>query len=181
MTRAPVADSMAAMIRFFESLRAVYDGPVGFHESVSGRLGIAAHRDLHSLKIEPLSDFHDIAPGWVSTHGNFDDVQSSIAGNTALNLAKRIGKSVVMGHTRRMGIGSYTTGFGDDKKNEPTLTGMEVGNLVDTKRAGYPRDVTNGWQLGFGLLTVNGDNQVQPETIPISRNGFTIDGRAWSL
>ena len=136
----------------FEPLRAGYSGPVGFHEGNHDerpRVYLSQYApaltETHVFNIDTLLDFdgfgvtllpefYDIAPGWVSTHGHRGGIRiNQIAGNTALNAAKRFGKSVVMGHTHRQGILSHSYGYGG--KVTKTLTGMEVGNLMKIGRA----------------------------------------------
>ncbi|OBA84680.1 hypothetical protein A5642_25870 [Mycolicibacterium mucogenicum] len=135
-----------------DQLRDVFDGPIGVHGgSFEGR-----HR------VTELPAFYDIAPGWISTGINAGCEDSRIAGNTALGAARRLGKSVVMGHTLRLGVLSETHGYGG--KIVRTLTGMEVGHLVDLKTA---RTADRRQQQGYGLLTVDGEN-VNPTPIAIT-------------
>lgn len=77
-----------------------------------------------------------------------------------------------------MGIGSHAEGYGGETAR--ILTGMEVGNLVNRRSASYPKRGTDAWQQGFGLLTVEGQH-VKPETVPIHRGRFTVDGRTWEV
>lgn len=192
-------DCEQAKRRFLEPLREVYSGPFGVHEgnhderartylakyapalAESGAFNLETLLDFESFGIELLPEFYAVAPGWITTHGHRGGIKlSQIAGNTALNAAKKMGVSVVMGHTHRMGIGSYTFGYGGDKKNERIVTGMEVGNLMNMKLASYLKGGTGNWQQGFGLLTVEG-HHVKPETVPITRGRFTVDGRTWEV
>lgn len=184
---------------FFEPLRKVYDGPLGVHEGnhdlrpreylakkapaldQSKAFNVETLLDFDGFGVDLLPEFYDIAPGWVSTHGHRGGIGlSRIAGNTALNAAKRFQKSVVMGHTHRLGIGSYTFGYGADKKNERIVTGMEVGNLMDMKQAQYLKGATANWQQGFGLLTVEGKH-VKAEPVQISAGRFSVDGTTWEV
>jgi hypothetical protein len=103
---------------------------------------------------------------------------SRIAGNTALNAAKKFNTSVVMGHTHRQGICSQTYGFDGEVKK--LVTGVEVGHLMDQRRAAYLKGGTGNWQLGFALLTIDGQH-VHPELVPIHRGRFTVDGRVWEV
>jgi hypothetical protein len=113
--------------RLLEQLREVYGGPV-----VTG-----------------LSVDYAVAPGWIVTSRRDGYETSEIAGNTALRAAKAFGVNVVLGHTARMGIGSYISGYGEVAAK--TSVGMEVGTC----------------QQGIGLLTVDGQ-QVEPKAIPIT-------------
>lgn len=192
-------DCDQAKNRLLQPIRDVYDGPFGVHEGnhdlrpreylakyAPALAGPAATSynienllDFDGFGIELLPEFYEVAPGWVSTHGHRGMLSmSQVAGNTALNAAKKFGKSVVMGHTHRMGIGSHTTGYGGEAKK--TVTGMEVGNLMNMKLAQYLKGGCGNWQQGFGLLTVEGQH-VTPSTVPISRGRFTVDGHTWEV
>jgi predicted phosphodiesterase len=179
-------------------LREVYDGWVGFHEGnhdLRARAylsryapALAEFEDAFSIKelldfdgfgIEMLPDFHDVAPGWITTHGHMGKMSlSQIAGCTALNAAKKFGKSVVCGHTHRAGLLSYTFGYGG--KEVKTVTGMEVGHLMNMRDAAYLQNATGNWQMAFGMLTVD-KTHVKPEIVPISRGRFTVDGETWEV
>jgi hypothetical protein len=117
-----------------------------------------------------------LAPGWLLMHG--DEAGSNrTPGGTALGLARRAGKSVVSGHTHKLGL----------QHDHPTLQGrvqrdiwgFEVGNLMDMSKASYlsPMGYAN-WQSGFGVLVVDG-NDVFPVPCPIKNGRFTFDGFIW--
>lgn len=179
-------------------LREVYDGPIGFHEGnhdLRARTyltryapALAEFEDAFSIEqlldfdgfgIEMLPDFYDVAPGWITTHGHLGKISlSQISGNTALNAAKKFGKSVIMGHTHRAGIGSYTFGYGGTAVK--TVSGMEVGHLMNMRDAAYLQQATGNWQMAFGMLTVD-KTYVKPEVVPISRGRFTVDGETWEV
>jgi hypothetical protein len=57
---------------------------------------------------------------------------------------------------------------------------MEVGHLMNQKRAEYLKSGTGNWQMGFGLLTIDGQH-VKPETVPVHRGRFTVDGHTWEV
>jgi predicted phosphodiesterase len=73
-------------------------------------------------------EFH---PGWMLAHGDEGNM-SQHAGITALNLAKKWGKSVLCGHTHRLGMSAYAEGVGSHYR---ALYGVEVGNLMEIGRA----------------------------------------------
>lgn len=190
-------DCEQAKRRFLEPLREVYDGPVGVHEgnhderarvylskyapalAESGAFNIETLLDFDGFGIELLPEFNKVAPGWITTHGHRGGINlSQIAGNTALNAAKKMGVSVVMGHTHRMGIGSHTTGYGGSVAK--LVTGMEVGNLMNMKLATYLKGGTGNWQQGFGMLTVD-SSVVKPELVPILNGKFSVDGDTWEV
>lgn len=191
------SDSEYAKRRFLEPLRKVYDGPVGViegnHDSrprdyltryapalaESGAFNVDTLLDFDGFGVKLLPDFYEFTQNWVMTHGHLGKIGlSPIAGNTALNAAKKFGNSVVMGHTHRMGIGAHTTGYGGTVSK--TVVGMEVGHLMDMRKAGYLRGGTGNWQQGFGLITV-GDKAVHPECVFIQRRQFVVDGELYKL
>lgn len=179
-----------------EPLRAVYDGPIRIHEGnhdlrprvymekYAPALAKTSMFNFEELLrfddygIEKLPDFYDVAPGWLTTHGHLGGIRlNQNAGQTALNAAKRIGKSVVMGHTHRAGISSFTTGIGG---NTSTLTGVEVGHIMDPKQVTYLKGATGNWQQGLAWLTIDGKH-VTPKLIPVSAGKIITDGRVYKI
>lgn len=119
---------------------------------------------------------YQLAPHWLLMHGDEGSISQN-GGQTALNLAKKTGMSVVCGHTHRMGLMHHSEAVAG--VNTRTIWGMEVGNLMDARQAGYLKGGINNWQQGFGLLWVDGTN-VKPELIPIRKDGtFTAVGKVW--
>ncbi|ADX30669.1 RDF protein [Mycobacterium phage Microwolf] len=184
--------------QFLDQVRAVYEGPFGIHEGnhdlrpreyltryapalaeYEGFFNFENLLDFEGFGIDLLPEFNKIAPGWVTTHGHRGGIRlNQNAGSTALGAAKKFMTSVVMGHTHRLGISSHTFGYGGDVTK--TVTGMEVGNLMDMRQAHYLKGGTGNWQQGFGLLTLDGQH-VKAETVPIHRGRFTVDGRVWEV
>ena len=183
--------------RFLEPLRAAYSGPVGVHEgnhdlrpreylakyspalAASGAFNIETLLDFDGFGIELLPEFNKIAPGWITTHGHRGQISlSRIAGNTALNAARKFNCSVVMGHTHKQGIGSHTFGYAGQV--DKIVTGVEVGHLMNQQLANYLKGGTGNWQLGFAVVTIEGQH-VKPELIPIHRGRFAVDGRVWEV
>lgn len=179
----------------FGPLRDGYDGPIGFIEgnhderprvylekyapalSGSDSFDMSSLCDFSEFGVLTLPTFYDVAPGWVATHGHKGGIRiNQIAGNTAMGAAKKFGKSVVMGHTHRLGIISHTTGVAG--KVDRTLTGFEVGNLMDMRKAGYLKGGTANWQRGFGVLEVSGQS-VTPIAVPVQGSSFFFDGIKW--
>lgn len=147
-----------------DRLREVYAGPVGVHTGSAGD-----HDD-----IEQLPEFYDIAPGWLSTHGHRGQISlSRIGGNTAMGAARKFGKSVVMGHTHRLGLISESRGYSGSITS--VLVGMEVGTLANTRG----NRQTKNRELGFGTLTAE-DEHVTPMTrrCPKPRRSERVPGRA---
>lgn len=114
------------------------------------------------------------APGWVAMHGDEAGV-SQISGQTAAGLTKKVGLSVVCGHTHRLGLQPHTTSV--NGRITRTLYGFEVGNLMDMRQAKYAK--THNWQQGFGILYVDGNN-VYPQPIPIEKKSFMVEGKVYS-
>ena len=184
--------------RFFEPLRAVYNGPIGIHEGnhderprtylskyapalaeYAENFCISKMLDFDGFGINLLPEFNKIAPGWITTHGHRGQISlSRIAGHTALNAAKKFHTSVVMGHTHRQGILSDTGGYGGDIVRQ--VTGVEVGHLMNQRLASYLNSGTGNWQTGFAVLTIDGQH-VHPELVPIVKGKFTFDGYTWAV
>lgn len=191
------ADCDYAKKHFLEPLRKVYDGPVGVHEgnhderartylakyapalAESGAFNIETLLDFNGFGVTLLPTFNKVAPGWITTHGHLGGITlSQIAGQTALNAAKKFQSSIIMGHTHRMAISQCTFGYGGDITRQ--VTGFEVGHLMNQKLAHYLKQATGNWQMGFGLLTVDGQH-VKPEMVPVSKGKFTVDGTTWEV
>jgi predicted phosphodiesterase len=116
-----------------------------------------------------------IAPNWVAVHGDHGRI-SQVAGQTALKQALQHGKSLVCGHTHRLGLSSVTEASGGIVGR--IVTGLEVGNLMDFKKAHYTHGSAN-WQQGFGLLYVDGRN-VTPVAVPVAKDGsFVVEGKRY--
>lgn len=132
------------------SLRALdIDALAGYSE-----LGITYHR-------QPF----EFLPGWVLMHG--DEGGSSVSpGGTALSLTRLTGRSVICGHTHKLGAQHVTTGVNGKQQHR---WGIEVGHLMDVKKASYLASGTANWHAGFATLdVVNGKVgwnlvQVQPD------------------
>lgn len=149
------------------SIRKGYDGFIGVHMGNHEkriekylRDKAPALQSLESLKLENLMsldelgavrlpDNYDIAPGWVTHHGDFASL-SDIAGRTAGNYSAKLGKSVIIGHTHRAGLTAESFGYNGRWR---TRYGMEVGHGMDPKKAGYTNGIAN-WQKAFGYLEV---------------------------
>lgn len=93
-------------------------------------------------------------------------------------VVRRKGKTAITQNTHRLGILHETHGY--DGKITQQLTGMEVGHLMSQKMAAYLGQSTANWQLGFGLLRIDGAH-VKPEIVPITKGRFTVDGHTWEI
>ena len=130
--------------------------------------------NLMSLKrydFEGLPDHYDVAPGWVTHHGDYCSL-SDIAGRTASNYSSKIGKSVIIGHTHRAGL--VPESYGHDGVWYPRY-GMEVGHAMDTHKADYTNGVAN-WQKALGVLDVYDDGEfIQPRVIFADTQGKFVE------
>ena len=116
---------------------------------------------------------YEFYPGWVLCHGD-EGSMSQHAGVTSLNLAKKFGKSVLAGHSHRLGMSAYSEGINGHSR---TLYGVEVGNLMDRKKASYLRYGSANWQMGIAILEAIGKT-LTPTLVPINKDGsFTALGK----
>ena len=146
---------------------------------IPGLLGAPELELTNFLRLPELGiTFHEeafpVAPGWVAMHGDEAGV-SQIAGQTAAGLVKKVGLSVVCGHTHRLGLQPFTTSVNGQVTR--TLWGFEVGNLMDMRRAKYA--TTHNWQMGFGILYIDG-NKVHPQPVPVEKKSFVVEGTVYS-
>jgi metallophosphoesterase superfamily enzyme len=180
--------------RFLGYLRSGYDGPVkvipGNHDTrpfdylskyapalaESRDFNLDTLLDFDGHGVELIEGFYEFAEGWVMTHGHLGFTLSQLAGRTALLAAKKINKSVVMGHTHRMGLSGESSGYNG---NINTLWGFEVGNLCNMAKMPYLKTGSANWQQGFGLIYVS-NGEVTPVPVPVHSNGtFTVDGNVF--
>jgi hypothetical protein len=126
--------------------------------------GIVYHRSLY-----------EFTPGVVLAHGD-EGAMSSIGGMTGLKLAKKIGKSVVLGHCHRLGVVSTTTGFNGSGS---TITALETGHLMNMRQAHYLPSGSGDWQLGFGVIEVEGVRRTFYPVPMASDGSFTFQGQLW--
>lgn len=142
---------------------------------------------LRSLEYETLLGYDELdiqyhhkiykfAPGWAMAHGDEGNLIRT-AGGTALSLAKRAGVSIVCGHTHRLGIQHEHTGFNGSLNGK--LFGVEVGHMMDLKKAGYLKSGGANWQAGFGIMYVDGA-KVTPVVIPVNGRSFVVEGKKYS-
>ncbi|MFH8346763.1 hypothetical protein [Streptomyces sp. NPDC018045] len=182
---------------YCDQLRAVYDGPSSLLKSNHGlrpaeyfaKNNPALIDDEHpnpftedkllrldEYGIDFYEDFYDFTPGWTATHGHLGFSLSRYAGGTAMGAARQIGKSVVCGHTHRAGVISESRGY---KGKVETLTGLEIGNLMDMKQARYLKRGAGNWQQAFGIVRVSG-TKAFPELVMINKGTFIVSGETYS-
>ena len=108
---------------------------------------------------------YNLAPRTVAVHGLSVRAKSGATPHAHLD---RLGGNVVHGHTHRAGLVYRTTG--DD-----TRWGMEIGCLMDRKKASYLACGAADWQLAFGALYQEGSS-VQAELVHVKADGSFIFG-----
>ncbi|WP_208415553.1 hypothetical protein [Saccharomonospora amisosensis] len=168
------ADSTAHLARgVVEPLRKSFDGRLVVLDPEHSAI------DLGVPDITWCPDWYDVVPGWVMSHGQSDCVRiSKIAGNTALNTAKRIGRSIILGRTRRLGKGTESRGY--EGRIVSTLTGVEVGHLMIGKAARCMEEGSrHSCQQGFALVEVS-DHDVAVEPIIIKHGQFVVRGAIYA-
>ena len=149
--------------------------------SAPGFLGLPELELPNFLKFDELGiTFHskgfEFAKDWIALHGD-ETGTSQLAGRTAANLAAKVGKSVVCGHTHRMGMAGATTGiYGHISR---TLWGVEVGNLMDATSSGAAYSRIHNWQQGWAVMHIE-DGLVTPTLMPIENQSFVFEGTRYS-
>ena len=127
-------------------------------------LGITFHK-------KPMA----IAPNWIAIHGDEQGINPN-AGLTALGAARRHGKSVICGHTHRAGRSAFTESSGGSIGR--VIHGVEVGNLMNFKQAGYTKGTAN-WQQAFATIETDG-KRVNVQLVYIEKDGtFLVSGRRY--
>ena len=93
-----------------------------------------------------------------------------------MEASRRMGVNIVSGHTHRAGRQSFSEAIGG--RQGRVLHGVEVGNLMDFKQAGYTKGTAN-WQQAFAIMYVHNKN-VQVDLIYIEKDGtFTVQGKVY--
>ncbi len=193
-----LADNHYAKKTFLRPLRKVYTGPFTVFEGnhdLRPRTYLTKYApalsdfdffrfekmlDFAEFGIERAPDFWEFADGWVMTHGHLGGIRlSQTAGGSAIGAARKFLKSVVMGHTHRMAVLPVTLGYGD---TEQTLFGVEVGHMMDPRKAQYLKGAAANWQAGFVILNVDRENGlVIPEPIFVHGDTFKVDGEVYKI
>lgn len=122
--------------------------------------------DVKYPKVQPWQ----IAPGVACIHGK---LLAATAGLSARKEMLRHNRSIVQGHTHRLGVLYETTDI--------TRFALEAGWLGDIRRAGSYLDFPGvaNWQQGFGFLEADG-KRVSPGVVPVHAKGrFTFRGRTY--
>jgi hypothetical protein len=134
------------------------------------KLGVTFHRKPY-----------EFSPNWWLMHGDEAGL-NQVPGMTALGLAKKIGGSVVCGHTHRAGLIPHTESVGGVMKR--TIYGFEVGCLMDLSKAAYlePKAGSANWQMAAGVLYVDqrtGQSHPVPLYMDPVDGSFLFEGRRW--
>jgi predicted phosphodiesterase len=118
-----------------------------------------------------------LAPNWIAVHGDHTPLKQ-LGGLSALEAARRHGKNVISGHTHRAGRSAFTEASGG--RIGRVLHGVEVGNLMDYKKALYGGSTGSfNWQQAFAIMYVKGPS-VQVDLINIEKNGtFIVNGKVY--
>lgn len=119
---------------------------------------------------------YEFAPGWLLAHGDEGSLVQTSAG-TAMGLAKKWGMSVVCGHTHKAGIQHQHLSVNGRVTRH--LFGMEVGHLMDPKKADYLKAGSANWQSAIAVIEVDGKH-VQPTLIPLFNSKIRFGGREFS-
>lgn len=114
---------------------------------------------------------------WLLMHGD-EGAMSPNAGSTSQALALRSGRSVLSGHTHRLGLVPKTQTYLGDSKPHISF-GFEAGCLADFNSPGMRYARFKNWQQGFGLLYVEGKS-VHPVPVPIVNRSFVVEGKRFS-
>lgn len=129
------------------------------------------------LQIKYHESLWEFSRGWALAHGDEGNLITT-PGGTALSLAKRTGLSIVCGHTHRAGIQHSHTAL--NGRTTSRIFGVEVGNMMDMKKAKYLKYGGANWQQAFGILYID-KGIVTPTIVPVINNSFTVEGKRYDL
>jgi hypothetical protein len=94
---------------------------------------------------------------FVLCHGDEGNL-SRVGGSSALNIAKRWGRSVIAGHSHRMGYTCHSEAF--NGRLERVLVGIEVGHTCNISKMRYlaKGGYYANWQAGAVIMTIKRGN-----------------------
>ena len=131
---------------------------------------------IDELEIEWHDQPYPFAPGWLLAHGD-EGPLSRVPGSTAMGLARRWGRSVVCGHTHRLGLQhDHSTVSGKYTRH---LFGVEAGHLMRLSAAHYLKAGSGNWQQGVVIITGAEGVPFSPITLPIINRTLTYGGQVW--
>jgi len=124
---------------------------------------------LPELQYEKFMGYEDLGiyfakkpyeiPGteFVLCHGDEGNL-SRVGGSSALNIAKRWGRSVIAGHSHRMGYTCHSEAF--NGRLQRVLVGIEVGHTCDISKMRYlaKGGYYANWQAGAVIMTIKRGN-----------------------
>ena len=124
---------------------------------------------LPELQYEKFMDFDHLGiyfakkpyeiPGtdFVLCHGDEGNL-SRVGGSSALNIAKRWGRSVIAGHSHRMGYTCHSEAF--NGRLQRVLVGIEVGHTCNISKMRYlaKGGYYANWQAGAVIMTIKRGN-----------------------
>ena len=129
---------------------------------------------LDELGIKYWKEPMPIAKGWVAIHGDLGALNPN-PGMSALNQSKRMGVSVIMGHTHRAGRSAVSEAYNGSVRR--VLHGVEVGHAMNVKAAKYVS--SPNWQQAFAIVTEHNKN-VQVDLIYVEKDGtFLVHGKRY--
>lgn len=183
-----------AGIGYLESIRAVHAGPIHISRSnhmdrplsyvrkyAPGLFGLKALTVPGLLEFDRLGiTYHEtpyeIAPGWLLAHGDEAGGSSPTPGGVAMRLARKWGRSVICGHTHKLGWQHDHSAV--NGKVTRRLHGVEVGNLMDMRQAHYLKAGSANWQQGVAALYIDGKT-VTPSLVPITNGRLVVEGKVY--
>jgi hypothetical protein len=145
---------------------------------------------LPELQYEKFMGYEDLGiyfakkpyeiPGteFVLCHGDEGNL-SRVGGSSALNIAKRWGKSCIAGHSHRMGYTCHSEAF--NGRLQRVLVGIEVGHTCNISKMRYlaKGGYYANWQAGAVIMTIKRGNP-SFEMIRFNTDGsFTALGKAF--
>ena len=94
---------------------------------------------------------------FVLCHGDEGNL-SRVGGSSALNIAKRWGRSVIAGHSHRMGYTCHSEAF--NGRLQRVLVGIEVGHTCNISKMRYlaKGGYYANWQAGAVIMTIKRGN-----------------------
>ena len=115
---------------------------------------------------------------FVLCHGDEGNL-SRVGGSSALNIAKRWGRSVIAGHSHRMGYTCHSEAF--NGRLQRVLVGIEVGHTCNISKMRYlaKGGYYANWQAGAVIMTIKRGNP-SFEMIKFNTDGsFAALGKAF--
>lgn len=138
-------------------------------------LEIEEFMGLNELGITFHKKPFQVAPGWLLMHGD-EGTLSRVPGMTALGLARRTGMSVASGHTHRGALTNES--YGHSGRVTKSIFGLEVGCMMDVKKAEYMKAGITNWMQSVGVLVIDGKD-VFPQLLPITNGKLHFNGKVY--